>query len=179
MPFDAFALRPGDTVEIRGLHADGIAYRWWPATVEKTSADEIALIWPAGTPMEAPEPAKRTVFRRNCRSIFWRDRMYFITEAYELGGELGTVFADIATLTCIAQGRLEYTDHELDVVRIGGVPVVEDEDEFQDAAANYGYSEAFQQRCREALAEALHLVGRWVPRGDVRVARAAKGEQRA
>ena len=29
----AAQLEPGQAIEVRGLHADGVAYRWWPAIV--------------------------------------------------------------------------------------------------------------------------------------------------
>jgi protein associated with RNAse G/E len=42
---------------------------------------------------------------------------------------------------------------------------VVDEDEFLEAAARYGYSEAFQQACYEVAREALEVADRWVARG--------------
>ena len=172
---DWAALSPGQTVEIWGLHADGAAYRWWPATVESASTSELAVIWPAGTLMDAPAPEMRATFRRNNRSIFWPNRLYFITETYELDGKLGTIFADIARPR-VTSTRIEYMDYELDVVmEPGASPFVEDEEEFLLAAETYSYSEAFQTQCRQALTEALGMVEHWTPRGAGRAPAGEKG----
>jgi predicted RNA-binding protein associated with RNAse of E/G family len=171
-------LTPDQSIEIRGRHADGQVYRWWPATVESADAGEICVIWPAGTGFESPTPSGRKLIRRDCRAIFWPERMYFITETYGSDGEAETIFADIAALHGVSPDAIEYTDYELDVVKNPGFPVeIEDEDEFLEAAIVYGYTEGFQAQCRAALAEAVRVVETWKPRGAARSwAAAAEGK---
>jgi hypothetical protein len=62
----AAQLEPGQAIDVRGLHADGVAYRWWPAMVEAAFVGEISVkrmssSWP---PRCIPNTE---VFQRECR----------------------------------------------------------------------------------------------------------------
>ena len=60
---------------------------------------------------------------------------------------------------------------ELDVSRRPPAPaVLVDEDEFQEAAAAFGYSAGFRRACYKAAREAVRLAEGWVAREAPRLA---------
>lgn len=66
----------------------------------------------------------------------------------------------------ITDSQVRSTYYELDVSRVPpGEAELMDEDEFQEAALEYGYSEEFQQACYQVAREAIDLANRWVGRG--------------
>lgn len=155
---------PGDRLNIQGKHADGTVYRWWSATVEAVSDSGIVAVWPVGTRFSANNPEEQRSARRRGRAHFWLDRWYDIVEVYDANDQLGAIFADICAPAIVEGHRLSYVDHELDVVQYRGQPAfIEDEDEFAEAAHQYGYSREFQDHCRRVTANLLEIVERWVP----------------
>jgi protein associated with RNAse G/E len=159
-------MKPGDAVQVRQVHADGEVYRWWPATVESVAESEIVLVWPAGTVYEAPTPEKEKVALYRVRAFCWTDRPYNIVEHYDAAGVAGPIYSDIASPIRIEGATLSYTDYELDVAKFPGKPAhVEDEDEFEEAIALFGYTAELQAQCRRALEEAVAVVEAWEPRG--------------
>jgi protein associated with RNAse G/E len=167
-------VQPGDSVVVRQVHADGQVYRWWRATVESVDEREIVLVWPAGTVYEASEPGKVKVALYRARAFCWADRPYNVVEHYDDDGTAGPIYSDIASPIRVEGATLSYTDYELDVAKYPGKPAeVEDEDEFEEAIAVYGYTPEFQAHCRRALEEAMAVVEAWEPRGAPAVATAA------
>lgn len=157
-------VRIGDLVEIRALQPSGEAYRWWTATVEMIREGEVVVTWPAGTVFAAPTPSGMKIGRYRCRGYYWLDRPYNVAEAYAVSGEPAAIFADIASPARIEGNRITYTDYQLDVVKVWGRPAsIEDEDEFLDAAAAYGYSPDFQEECRRTVEDVRKMVDSWVP----------------
>jgi protein associated with RNAse G/E len=159
-------VQPGDSVQVRQVHADGRVYRWWTATVESADDREIVLVWPADTVYEAPDPEGVKVALYRVRAFCWTDRPYNVVEHYDEAGAPGPIYSDIASPIRVEGATLSYTDYELDVARYPGQPVqIEDEDEFEEAIARYGYSPEHQAFCRRALEEARAVVEAWEPRG--------------
>jgi protein associated with RNAse G/E len=159
-------VRPGDTVQVRQVHADGRVYRWWTATVEAADDREIILIWPAGTVYEAPAPEAVKVALYDVRAFCWTDRPYNVVEHYDAAGAAGPIYCDIASPIRVEGTTLSYTDYELDVAKYPGKTIqIEDEDEFEEAIALYGYTAELQAECRRALEEARAAVEAWEPRG--------------
>lgn len=153
---------------MRGLHADGMAHRWWSARVESIDDREIVVTWTASTVFTQPPPLQDWSCPTNNRAIFWPDRQYFVTETYLPNGDLGTIFADIASPATVDGHRILYTDYELDVVKPAGEPMyLDDEDEFEEAVERYGYTAAFQEQCRQAVDDARQVVAQWVSRGPL------------
>jgi protein associated with RNAse G/E len=162
-------VRAGDNVEIRALHADGTPYRWWQATVEQVNPDTIVVTWPEGTIFEAPTPERVKIGRRRSRCFFWFHRPYIVTESYGPGGDLVEIFADISSPARIHEGAIVFTDYELDVVwRAGATLVIEDEDEFREAAQRYGYTDEFQAECWRLVDRVREVVDAWRPIGPGR-----------
>ncbi|MGH2459160.1 MAG: hypothetical protein ACRDIY_09865 [Chloroflexota bacterium] len=48
-------LQSGDLVQVRALHSDGQAYRWWQTTVESAHDDRVVTISPAGQSIDTPD----------------------------------------------------------------------------------------------------------------------------
>lgn len=158
--------QPGESVQIRGLHANGDAYRWWDATLEAVSATEISLVWPGGTRFGAPTEEGRKLMRYDCRMLLWPGKPFTLVELYGRDGLLVQVAMDIASRQRLEGHTAIYVDHELDVVKTAGKPAhVEDEDEFEEAAETYGYSAEFREQCMVDVREALAVIDSWMPRG--------------
>jgi len=157
-------VRPGDEIVVRALKADGTVYRRWRATVESVAADHIITINRIGDPVDDVE--RFWSHRQHSRNIYWFDRPFNLAEVYEVDGRLKQLYIHIATPATIRDHTLEYTDHELDVVKRGsGPPRVLDKDEFAAAATAYGYSRTFRAACWKAVSQAMKLIKSWKPAG--------------
>ncbi|HVC33616.1 MAG TPA: DUF402 domain-containing protein [Chloroflexota bacterium] len=153
-------LRPGDLVDVRALHSDGKAYRWWQDTVESVHNDYLVTSMPAGSAVGGTDRGWITSYVQ--RIFYWFARPFVLSEVYRPSGELLEIYVHIASPTTVQGRQVTYTDLELDVIlRPGHAPEVVDEDEFAQAAVRYGYSPAFRSSCYRAVADALKLVARW------------------
>jgi protein associated with RNAse G/E len=154
----------GDRVQVKAHKSDGTCYRWWTGTVESVGPDELVLVTPVGHPIE--DPGGNFISPNALRVFYWPAKWYCLLEAYAPSGELTELYVNINSPIEIDGLRMSFTDYELDVSRRPpGEARLEDEDEFQEAAAEYGYSEEFQRACYEVAREALDLANRWVARG--------------
>jgi protein associated with RNAse G/E len=152
--------RPGDTISIRALHSDGVAYRWWDERVEAISDDGIVTFSPAGR--KAYNPGGSWVSRFAARTHFWFDRRYIVVEVYDSGGDLIEIYVHVASPAVLEGYQLTYIDHELDVVwKPGRAPEIVDEDEFAVAARQFGYLPEFQESCYAVANEVLGFISEW------------------
>ena len=157
-------MKPGDCVQVRAYKTDGTCYRWWTATVESVGPDELVLVTPVGHPIDDPDGGITSENALRC--FYWPGKWYSLLEAYTPSEELAEVYVNISSPVEIDGLEMRFTDLELDVSRRPpGEAELVDEDEFQEAAVEYGYSEAFQRACYQAAREALDLANRWVGRG--------------
>ena len=157
-------LRVGDEMQVRAYKSDGTCYRWWTATVESVTADRLVTVSPVGHPIE--DPGGNFVSPNALRVFYWPGRWYSLLEAYAPDGELVEIYVNISSPVEIDGLQMRFTDLELDVSRKPpGEARLEDEDEFEEAAVEYGYSEEFQRTCCEVAAEAMDLANRWVAGG--------------
>lgn len=157
-------MQPGEQITVTAMRADGTPYRWCAATVLSVTPDEVVVYTPPGTWMHEPG-GKGWPFKLGGYSYYWKDRPYNLSECYTEAGEFALLYIHIASPPGISAGEIRYHDYELDVIRRPGEqPQVLDEDEFAAAIVTYGYTPAFQESCREAVAEALDLIERWHPR---------------
>jgi protein associated with RNAse G/E len=157
-------LLAGERVQVRAYKADGRCYRWWYATVEAAGADELVLVTPAGHRVE--DVSGGWFSRYSIRAYYWPRRWYSLMEVYLPDGKLVEIYININSPVEIEEGQVRFTDYELDVSREPPDPArIVDEDEFQAAAARYGYSEALQQACYRVAGEALEVASRWQARG--------------
>lgn len=166
-------MQPGSEIEVRACKSDGTVYRRWRTTVESVDVERIVTVNRAGDPVGGP--AGGWVMKHANRTIYWFARPYNLSESYQPDGKLKQIYIHIAS-PARAEGRvLTYVDLELDVVRRPGQPLrIVDEDEFDEATAQYGYSPEFCGLCRQAVDEALDVAAHWQvggpPRLPVRVA---------
>ena len=158
-------MRPGDEIEIRVFKADGSHYRSWRSTVESVATDRVVTVTPIGRDVVGPGGGWTT--RWDGREIYWLDRPYNLIEVYEPDGPVRELYSHIASPPRLEDGAVVYVDHELDVVlKPGKEPVLEDEDDFAEATARFGYSEAFRASCYEAAAMATSQIRDWRPAGN-------------
>lgn len=152
--------QPGQSVRMTAMKADGHPYRWMQMTVERTGPDYVLLMSRPGTLCEGPKGGWKAPYEGHVH--LWTGRPYNLTEVFHADGSLLELYVNIASPARLLPGEVQYTDYELDVTKKPGLPAkVEDEDEFQEAIQHYGYTEAFQQLCWNAVQEVLNLVETW------------------
>ena len=127
-------------------------------------ADKFTLVTPPGHWVDGVDGGFAS--ENALRVYYWPGRWYCLLEAYTPGGELAEIYVNINSPVEIEGSQMRFTDYELDVSRrLPGEARLEDEDEFLEAAAEYGYSEEFQRACYEVAREALDLANGWVAGG--------------
>jgi protein associated with RNAse G/E len=145
---------------VRALRADDTCYRSWAADL--VYRDDLGVVTFASPGGVVESQGQSWVRQHAIRAVYWFNRPYNLLEVFTLDGRLVELYVHIASPARLADGVLEYTDHELDVVlEPRGAPRVVDEEEFVEAAALYGYSEDFQQACYAACRRAEQLLQRW------------------
>lgn len=154
----------GDTVQVRAYQADGTCYRWWQATVEAVEMDRVVLVTPVGHRVRDVHGGWTS--QRLIRAFYWSNRWYSLLEVYVPHGGLEEIYVNISSPAAIGDSRVSFTDYELDVVRKPPYRAhLEDEEEFREAASQYGYTRAFQQACYRVAREAIELANNWVALG--------------
>ncbi|MGD2205979.1 MAG: DUF402 domain-containing protein [Anaerolineae bacterium] len=154
-----------ETVTVRAYKSDGTRYRWWQATVEAVAPDQIILVTPAGHRVEDISGGWTSQWA--IRAYYWPGRNYSLLEVYTPDGQLNEIYVNINSPVEIEDSVIRFTDYELDVSRKPPHPArIVDEDEFQEAAVKYGYSDEFQQTCYRVVREAVEVANRWVA-GDM------------
>lgn len=161
--------KPGDEITVRVHKADGSVYRWWRATVETVEDASIVAVTPVGNPVhQSARWFDRTEFPQPwaIRSYYFPGRRHTVLEVYQPDGSLYELYADVCSPIEFIDGELHYADYELDVSKLGDAEArIIDEDEFEEAAGQFDYSEAFRQVCYGVAYEALEIIADWQPRG--------------
>lgn len=154
-------MRVGDKIRVEAYKADGSCYRWWETTVETCSTAQIVTISPVGQPtIDLKRGA--WVGKHILRAYYWFDQPYNLIEVFEPDGRLLEIYINIASRPWLKDGRLCFTDYELDISAYPPAQaVVADEDEFTDAARKYGYSAEFQCEMRRVASECLEIANNW------------------
>lgn len=156
--------RVGEAVTCRAYKSDAKCYRWWQTRVESVSDSEIVTFAPVDNPVKQPDGGWMSRF--HMRAFYWFDKFYNLIEVYDETGVFYKIYINIASPVLIKNHELHFTDFELDVSRLAGeAPRILDEDEFEKAAEQFGYSTEFQAYCREITREAVELAQSWQPRG--------------
>jgi protein associated with RNAse G/E len=160
-------MQRGDTIEIRAQKSDGSVYRCWKAQVESAGPECIVTVNRAGDPVGGP--CGGWCMKHASRNYYWFERPYNLAEVYQPDGRLKQIYVHIASPARLEKGCLSYVDLELDVVKRPGQPLrIVDEDEFDEACGQYGYSHEFQCSCRAAVDEALNVIRCWQVTGPPR-----------
>jgi protein associated with RNAse G/E len=161
----------GELLQVTASRYDGTPYRWWEAQVERVTPGCVVTFASAGGLVNQPDGGWRSPV--SVRTFYWTDRLFNLSEVYATDTGRSGLYVHIASTPRFGEGGLRYHDHELDVVQYAGETArVVDEDEFAEAVKRYGYSTELQANCRQAVAEALQLVDRWIWPG-----RKVNGEQ--
>lgn len=155
----------GELITVRAYKRDATWYRSWQATVTSVGEEEVVTFDPPGrlvTDRSKGDWQSKVAIRGH----YWFDRPYNLLEVYHPNGELGEIYAHIASPMVVKNGEILYTDYELDVVKpAGGVATVVDEEEFIEATARFGYSAEFCQHCWQTARELVSLVDHYQPAG--------------
>jgi GrpB-like predicted nucleotidyltransferase (UPF0157 family)/protein associated with RNAse G/E len=160
----ATALQPGDVLCVRAYKSDGQWYRWWTATVESVTPTCITTLSPPNNAIHTP--TGQWHFKLAIRSYYWFDRPYNLLEVYHPDGTVAEIYVNIGSPIVQKGAELQFTDHELDVLKISGqLARIVDEDEFMAASTHYGYSAEFQKICYQNANMALELAEKWVAQG--------------
>ncbi len=162
-------MKPGDTIWVRSFKADGSVHRWWRTTVESATPECIVTWTPAGTPVfHNPERFPHAVYDQPwaIRSYYWPGRRHDLLEVYQPDGRLHELYINISSPVEVNDDEVRFIDHELDVVQSAGEAAqIVDQDEFAEAAAKYGYTDAFVRQGYELAESLLALVSGWQPLG--------------
>jgi protein associated with RNAse G/E len=162
-------VKPGDTIWVRIDKADGSPHRWWQTRVEAIEGDCLVTWTVAGSPMyhnadrfpKAVYPVQWFI-----RNYYWSGRRYDLLEVYDLDGQLHELYADVTSPVEVTDDEIRFIDHELDVQMFAGqTPRIVDQDEFAEAAEQYGYSEEFVRESYALAEELLVVLAEWQPRG--------------
>lgn len=163
-------MKPGDTIWVRVSKADGAPHRWWQARVEQVTADCIVTYTPFGNPVHHnPATFAQAVYDQpwHIRTYYWPGRCYDLLEVYTEQGALYELYSDITSPVVVVGDEIHFIDHELDVYQpAGGVPEIIDQDEFDEAALKYGYTETFMRECYAVAESLLMLMAAWQPAGS-------------
>jgi hypothetical protein len=96
-------LQVGEEVEVRVLHADGQAYRWWHAVVESVQPDRFVTWNWAGHRGEGLQGG--WISQGSIRAVYWLDRLYNLMEAYDETGNLEEIYINVASPPSCAVDR--------------------------------------------------------------------------
>ncbi len=89
-------------------------------------------------------------------------------EIYNPDGQLYELYSDIISPIELNDGEIRFIDHELDVFQLPGqTPQIVDQDEFAEAAEQYGYTEQFMRESYDLANELLEVMANWKPLGLV------------
>lgn len=147
-------------ISLQMLKHDGSCYRHHPAELVAHLPAGLVLLSRRGTTVwdrdKGPWQAKSDIYH-----YCWFDRWYNVLEVYNEAGQVEELYVHIASPVTIAGDVVRYIDYELDVTDFYGPPRLIDEDEFAEAALQYGYTPELQQHCYQAAAQAKDLVRCW------------------
>jgi predicted RNA-binding protein associated with RNAse of E/G family len=123
------------------------------------------VTWPAAVATGAE--GQGWISNWGIRTFYWLDRPYNLLEVYYPNGLLHELYVHVASLPSLHGHTLAWHDYELDVIfkpdvsspSAGGRLMLVDEDEFAQAAVDYGYSPDFQAHCYAIADEAAA----WLP----------------
>ncbi|WP_374688504.1 DUF402 domain-containing protein [Promineifilum sp.] len=164
-------MKPGDDIWLRVYKSDGSPYRWWQARVEAVHADCIITYAAPGIPVyHNPDRFAEPIHYRRwyIRAYYWPGRRHNLLEIYNPDGQLYELYSDIISPIELNDGEIRFIDHELDVFQLPGqTPQIVDQDEFAEAAEQYGYTEQFMRESYDLANELLEVMANWKPLGLV------------
>ncbi len=156
------AVHVDDHLLVKVFKANGTCYRWWQTIVETVAPDKFSTI----SPLNGEVHDIRGGWKRQyvVRTFYWLQKPYNLLEIFRPNGELREIYIHIASPIVCNGHNIQFIDFELDVVRPPHeTATIIDEDEFLEAAENFGYTAEFQNTCYMIANEAVHLANSWIP----------------
>lgn len=161
-------MKPGDLVWVRVFKTGGIPHRWWRPVVETATPECVVVFSEANSLLFTV--AEIIVLPRLFRTFFWPGRRHTLLEIYEPDGRLYELYADITSPIEVTDDEVRFIDHELDVSMIAGEkPRIIDQEEFAEAAEQFGYSDEFVRESYALAEQLVEVLTNWLPRGVFRV----------
>lgn len=162
-------MKAGDVIWVRVSKADGNPHRWYQARVLEAGEECIVAFADVGNPVYNGNPRYSHPMHRQKRAIrnyFWPGRRHTLLEVYEPDGRLHELYADITSPVELVGNEIHFIDHELDVSKLAGqVPRIVDQDEFAEAAGQFGYTAEFMRQSYDLAEQLVDLLASWTPRG--------------
>lgn len=148
----------GKIITINSRKFDNRIHRTWKA---KLISRQNSLLTFFGEFEEEVNHPQLGVIRCNTASyeFYWLDRWYNIFRFHEPGGDLRNFYCNINMPPSFANGVLDYTDLDLDVlVRPDFSYRILDADEFEENARRFSYPFDLREKTQAALAEIIDLI---------------------
>ena len=158
-------MKLGDPITVVAFNLDGSRRRWWRSEVEAVGERCLRTFHRIGTTIAGPKGGWAT--QHHVRTYYWWfERCYNLLELYDAAGALAQIYVHIASTAHIVAGELHYTDYELDVFRRPGeAPIIDDQEEFEQAVAEGGATPEFRAACYRTVDEVIDLINKWPPSG--------------
>jgi protein associated with RNAse G/E len=156
---------PGDVVRLEFRKWDDRLHYWWDALVIEVRETAVLVGMSAGCVFHHVTRGFDLVLEHDGRLAFWPDRWYSGGPDLEPGSErVLEYYFNIGTPPQLAPGLITVVDLEVDVkVRPDHRMERFDLDEFEEAAARYGYPAWLRRQITASLTELDRLIeeGRW------------------
>jgi protein associated with RNAse G/E len=151
-------------ITVRATNFDGSLHWEHPAWLKRTDSGLVMTQTAAGLVVKATaHDGGEFVSPYNTNGHYWPDRWFNVIRLELPGQGLYGYYCNIATPLQFDGATVNYVDLQLDVlVRVEAdgslTQTLEDEDEFLEAKARYGYAEELVSRCYGAAEEVVRMV---------------------
>jgi protein associated with RNAse G/E len=145
-------------VTVRSLKHDGRVHRSWEARVRRLEGSLVVL--EASFAEEVRHEILGTIEAgTHSLEFFWSDRWYSVFRFGERDGRLRCFYCNVNTPARLEGDTLSFVDLDVDLLVLPDFSFrVLDEDEFEENARLYGYTEELRARVRDSLDEIIRLV---------------------
>ncbi len=145
-------------ITVRANKYDGSAHRRWSAEVLRQ--DGSLLVLDAVFAEEVRHDVLGTIERgTSSLEYYWLDRWYNIFRFQQPTGELRNYYCNVNVPPQFDGEVLSYVDLDIDIlVNVDFSYQILDQDEFEQNAAAYGYSDDVREQARKAVEELKNLI---------------------
>lgn len=143
---------------VRACKYDGVEHRTWPARVLRQEGP--LLVLDATFDEEITHELLGTIaVGTTSVEYYWLDRWYNIFRFAQPSGALRSYYCNVNVPPTFDGQVLRYIDLDIDILVEPDFSYrIVDLEDFERNALRYGYSEALQQRARQALKELVALI---------------------
>lgn len=148
------------TVAVHSTKYDGSLHYRYPATLVREDQNLLVLYMRPGTPIESYRGAM--VAESHSLQFYWANRDYNLHVNWYADWRPRTHYINIATPAAWHDGTLRFVDLDLDVIwrATSGEVILDDEDEFAEHQARFGYPADLIARARGGGDEVRDLIAR-------------------